>query len=477
MKKLHLVMILILFSIICNSQSLVRENKLWSNTEIGSEVGSECKSYWIKFQEDTLINNTTYKKILRSDDYNHENWYADGFIREDSTQKVYTYHPEVNEEFLLYDFSLEKNDTFFYTSPYDYWIVDSVVYEPFGNSEDTVKQIHIGDAIWIEGIGSNQGIFELFVPTGAYTNLVCYFENDELVYHNPKFDKCFPSDIHSQSIFPKDQVWSIMHGPGDTGDCGNLYCYSYFNKLAEDTLINEEVYSRVMESTDSLMNEWSLVGFMREENQKVYFRKKDAQTDCLLYDFGCSVGDTLNLNCWCPESETKFEVDSIKYLPVMGVQRKHIYLSYLNNNSTEVWIENIGSTSGFLNGGGRGNCMTGFHEKLLCCTKPEVKIYQDAEYEGCYLGPGIINSLQKNDMIKELIKVYPNPANGYINITAINSTIRNIELFDLTGNCLFQNCVVENQNFTLNTNGFPPGVYLLKVETDEEQVVRKVLIN
>lgn len=121
--------------------------------------------------------------------------------------------------------------------------------------------------------------------------------------------------------------------------------------------------------------------------------------------------------------------------------------------------------------------MSGFHEKLLCCTKPEVKIYQDAEYEGCYLGPGISNSLQKNGIIKELFKVYPNPANDYINITAINSTIRNIELFDLTGNCIFQDCTVENQNYSLSTSAFPPGVYLLKVETDEKQVVRKVLIN
>ena len=75
-----------------NSQSLFIEDKLWSNTSIGTSDGSEHQSYWVKFQGDTLINNLEYKKVMRSDDSLHSNWDVKGFIREDvASQKVYLY--------------------------------------------------------------------------------------------------------------------------------------------------------------------------------------------------------------------------------------------------------------------------------------------------------------------------------------------------------------------------------------------------
>jgi hypothetical protein len=42
----------------------------------------------------------------------------------------------------------------------------------------------------LEGLNS-------FFLTGATTNLVCYTENGELVYHNPNFHDCFFTSIQS----------------------------------------------------------------------------------------------------------------------------------------------------------------------------------------------------------------------------------------------------------------------------------------
>ena len=75
------------------------------------------------------------------------------------------------------------------------------------------------------------------------------------------------------------------------------------------------------------------------------------------------------------------------------------------------------------------------------------------------------------------LKIYPNPTTGNLTVSSVKSIIRNIELFDLTGNCIFQDCTVENQNYTLNTIGFPPGVYLLKVEAKKERLVQKIVVN
>jgi hypothetical protein len=195
MKTLILAIMIAFGSVKCFSQSLVRENKLWSNTEIGTETGSERKSYWIKFQGDTIITNKTYKKIFKSNDKNHEKWFVLRFIREDSTKKVYeSPNPELWGEFLLYDFNLDMGDSIFTLDRYFY--VDTIIYSPFGNLKDTLKHIHIGNAIWIEGIGNiMEGILfgaQDFDLVGAFCDLVCYFENDELIYHNPLFETCFP---------------------------------------------------------------------------------------------------------------------------------------------------------------------------------------------------------------------------------------------------------------------------------------------
>ena len=64
---------------------LVKENKLWSNTWIGTELGDHFHSYYIKFEGDITINNKVYKKIFKSEDESQLNWKLHGYIREDSS--------------------------------------------------------------------------------------------------------------------------------------------------------------------------------------------------------------------------------------------------------------------------------------------------------------------------------------------------------------------------------------------------------
>ncbi len=240
----------------------------------------------------------------------------------------------------------------------------------------TIGQIYIttnGGINWdLEYTVSDGGLFELgrsnkMVVAGGAKGLICVRNLDNL------------------NLFTDDMLWSTIKGTNC--DLDDSDCRSYYTKIAHDTIINEVLYKRIMNSTDALMNKWDDAGFIREAGQQVFYRSKNSDTECLLYDFSCSVGDILNLDCSCIY-ESKFKVDSIKYLPVMGHTRKHIYLSYLENSSTECWIEGIGSLSGILNGGGAGNCATGFHERLLCCSKNDEIIYKDPDFDTCFLQSG-----------------------------------------------------------------------------------------
>lgn len=225
MKTTTLLLILIVCqSTLCFCQSLVREGKLWSNAIIGSENIDIYNSYWIKFQGDTTLNNVLYKKILRADDSLHSDWYLSGFIREDTVaQKVYLFNNHTESDQLLYNFSLEKGDSILIWDGLTFAKIDTVLYEPFGDSKDTLKQICFNKGCthkWIKGIGSSRGVLNglnTIKTVGAYYYLVCYYENETLVYHNPDYKTCFP-DNSNVSILNTEMEKSIEVYPNPVKD-------------------------------------------------------------------------------------------------------------------------------------------------------------------------------------------------------------------------------------------------------------------
>lgn len=200
-------------------RELVQEGKLWSNTKAETENIYNYRSYWIKFQGDTLINDLVYNKVLQADDSLHSDWYVNGFIREDiAFQKVYLFDDYNQMDRLLYDFILEQGDSILTGDGESYAKVDTIIYEPFGNSTDILKQIYFDSGgRWIEGIGSLWGVMEglnAFFITGEITELVCYYENNNLVYHNPEFKTCFPdSTAVSVSMFGNKKDIEIFPNP------------------------------------------------------------------------------------------------------------------------------------------------------------------------------------------------------------------------------------------------------------------------
>ncbi|MCK4664343.1 MAG: T9SS type A sorting domain-containing protein [Bacteroidales bacterium] len=209
--KYILLLLIISINYNGNSQTLVKENKLWSNTEFGTEHDTPYKSYNIKFYNDTTINDLVYKKIWRSNDSLQTNWFQSGYIREDSTKKVYQYNKYYQKDELLYDFGVEVGDSIivYYISDSSYFhyiYANYITYIKLENSPDSVRKIYFYSspdtldgyltAIWIETVGSTWGILcglNYIDLVGADLWLVCYFENDTLKYHSNSFTGCFPT--------------------------------------------------------------------------------------------------------------------------------------------------------------------------------------------------------------------------------------------------------------------------------------------
>ncbi len=218
--KLFVLLLLCLSSTLLG-QTMVQENKLWSISTKSHDAWSYWgDTHWIKFEGDSVLNDTVYKVIYRSDDENQNHWYRNGAIREDSLKRIYI-HSE-GQQRLLYDFGLEIGDSihqhgdhYVYISGIDSLKLgpDSALYKRlfFADRKDSDYQ----DSPWIEGIGSVHGVlsgaYHMFM-TGSTPSLVCFSRNDTLIYNispeqyqNTCFPLGYPEGI-SESRFKKGIV-------------------------------------------------------------------------------------------------------------------------------------------------------------------------------------------------------------------------------------------------------------------------------
>lgn len=207
---------------------LLTEGKQWSTVDEYYHFldGSANRSFQYYLTGDTSFNGTTYFTIGKFDDLNMTEE-SPGYIREDSLGHVY-FRSLIHQECLIYDFSVEINDTvqFYYSQNPDNPIravVESIgVFEETGDDRRTITLIDIDVPsyfeTWIEGIGSNRGFLESGFTfsriVGAQYNLLCYHESDSLIYLNPRFTSCTtPQNVGTNSELAQKSIFSIYPNP------------------------------------------------------------------------------------------------------------------------------------------------------------------------------------------------------------------------------------------------------------------------
>ncbi len=97
----------------------------------------------------------------------------------------------------------------------------------------------------------------------------------------------------------------------------------------------------------------------------------------------------------------------------------------------------------------------------------------DAYTEGVYPvedGQFSIVNITKSTDRESTISIYPNPADKAINISSPNQ-INNVRIFNLVGQSIYQ-----GNSSVINTNNFNPGIYIIKVETNEGSITEKITI-
>lgn len=178
---------------------------------------------------DTVVNNTTYK-ILDGYHYISRTF----LLREEiENKKVYLYlaSPGYNEEYLLYDFSLNEGDYFEMKNPISpfpqeggSFVVDSIIPRPLEDG-NTYKHFYFSpapgnststnNAEWIEGVGS---LSIINAPGGkpdinGSGHLSCFFKDTEIFYANlDSIEDCIPLHLGVKT----DKLRNLIISKGGT---------------------------------------------------------------------------------------------------------------------------------------------------------------------------------------------------------------------------------------------------------------------
>jgi hypothetical protein len=74
-----------------------------------------------------------------------------------------------------------------------------------------------------------------------------------------------------------------------------------------------------------------------------------------------------------------------------------------------------------------------------------------------------------------VFSMYPNPANDRVNITS-SQAMQDITVFNYVGQVVFRADLSKANSLTLNTGGYDAGVYVVRINTENGVITRRVTI-
>lgn len=224
--KIGLLLLFFVFALtIMNAQSYVPfpdTNVFWNeikNYQGECDPPDYCK-YTYYFQRDTIINSYSYHKIYSNDSSSTS--YVGG-LRE-SDRKIYFFDNNCQNSILLYDFNFNVGDSILMpfllcdTTPVYYMNVISIDSVLIGDVSYRKRiNFNYGPPMsWIEGIGSLSGLLYPYysgIACICFTHLVCFEQNDTILYLNEEFVPCFDYFVSNNDWGNKFDLLKVFPNP------------------------------------------------------------------------------------------------------------------------------------------------------------------------------------------------------------------------------------------------------------------------
>ena len=224
--------------------------------------------------------------------------------------------------------------------------------------------------------------------------------------------------------------------------------------------INNKDYYLLKSSNDNGKT-WDEIGYLRTEQDKIYYVAKNENSEFLLYDFTLNVGDSFN----------GMELLAIDTINILNTQRARYTFT------DDVWIKDIGSL--YYPFFERTINSSNIKQELLC-VKFDTSIYdyidryssystefiwQNPNYETCSCEQTTIENSES-----QYITISPNPVKNKLTLSLPNAE-NEIKIFDLQGKLLLQ----QNVGFSaeINVSMLPTGMYVLVVNGESYKFVKE----
>lgn len=471
-------------------EPMLDTTKRW--TDLGLSSAKDLKAGYsstYKLSGSEQINGQSYFKLYVSEnDPEFKNWSLNGYMREAPDGKVYLKTLDQANEVLFYDINMEPGDSLAYQQ--DNWVVaDSVAFHEFAGK--TRKFIYCHASLFsspeiiriVEGIGSlDYGFLNIqYVGlVGGEWALLCFEQNDELLYHNPVnygegiIEDCF----YDASGWPGDPFLSITKKWTDlewvqVNNTSSWQTTAY--KFGGDISLGGHVYKTLLKSQDSLYHNWETAGYLRMYyDKRLYFKETQESPDLLLY-YGFS-----NSNYSIDYGGNGIAITGHEFKNYAGRYRWHAYGHTFPKNRPDTIIEGIGSiSSGFL-----GVLNAGLENKsshLLCFTENEQLLYH---YPFSIPGYGIIEDCYFNNTDiepviarNEVFQILPNPIESKGRIKADENLKFPVllEIFSLSGTKVMK-VEIQKTEQEISFCTLLPGMYMCRLKMNDKILFSKVLV-
>ena len=399
---------------------------LWGlqRTEVGFYTDGVDKPYLLSFDEytPTEVDGKLYLCYAKENGYEY-------YFREEK-DRVLWLAPRlgINEEKVLYDWTLEVGDTLKcarYNADqmgYLFRVTDVSTVRLLDGKEYKKWTLSCGTE-YVEGIGAINGrgfgiwawLEQLTVPaTYVSTPLVCASKNGQLLY---KMDESKMERLGVECLCDGYQPsyksqwcnrWNVL-SHGYRPDMPLYGANTMMYQLEEDTTINQHTYIKLVYSytNNSTTENWYSGALRFTEDKKVYIYYDNAEY--LLYDFNVQVGDTLDVFAGVEYYNFhNIYPHIVTNVVTLDDGRLQVYLDaivrdeYLNQEEKfpKTWIEGVGSIDGIVHNnailgvGGNGKSL------LLCAYHNNECRYttENPEYTplGCVYNEGDVVSAVKS---------------------------------------------------------------------------------
>ena len=269
--------------------------------------------------------------------------------------------------------------------------------------------------------------------------------------------------------------WNVAHSyPNSNSENPNfIETKTKVYGFVGDTLIDGQTWLKLYDSPDSTFSsKLTYLGNLKEESGIVLFMDTLDAIDTL-YNFNLQVGDSVLYDFGTVSSY--LQIESIDSIEIDGEYHKRFHFEEPNYSPmvlSEMWIEGIGSIHGPLFPKYPQLFETEQPDSLdlICYKLDESVVWNNDSYESCYINIVLSTRVLK----KTQMQIYPNPVSDVLCIRSNNKhKIQAVSIFNMEGILIktFYDKFTE-----LNIKNIASGLYIVKIQSEEKEFCKKILI-